>query len=486
MEQSENKRPERTESAVALSAAERRVLLEEIARIGAALGAELISGESLPLPLTPDDAQGNGAVTPMERLLVLESHWPRAQALLTAMARHPESALKPRAVPVTPARSRGGPEAARALARIPRLHSALAAATDGSLLLETRRVATPDTPAQHFAAELLRAIALEAEALAELAAFCERTGEEHRARHLAAAARHALAFPFLRDLPPRVGQTAQNLLSAESVLRASPPYRALFGLARRLLHPLRFDWTTATPPLLPPSRVLWHLYEVWCFLRTAEALRAEGCRLTGGDAIRWEQDGMRLALATGRASRLRFLRGKASLELLYQPLFPSANQAVARRRPESPPGTPALFSRSHAMQPDIALLYRGRLFLLDPKFRAYAAPGEEQEDVDKMHTYRDAIARRTETGRGRRVVTAAWCLFPGAPSTEESSVPAAALRAFPAATVALPFGTAGVGALRLRPGSPSSHALLLRLLASWLQDTETPPRDRKTASERRP
>ena len=114
------------------------------------------------------------------------------------------------------------------------------------------------------------------------------------------------------------------------------------------------------------------------------------------------------------------------------------------------------------MQPDIALLHEERLYLLDAKFRAYAEPEEVDsfghsedallEDVDKMHAYRDSIVG----------VVQAWCLFPGSANEGRTIV------AYPQSTTVQPFGNAGIGAIRLRPGSHS--VALERLLHYWLEE----------------
>lgn len=118
------------------------------------------------------------------------------------------------------------------------------------------------------------------------------------------------------------------------------------------------------------------------------------------------------------------------------------------------------------MQPDIALVQNGRILLLDPKYRSYGEAGQEQEDVDKMHTYRDAIVRTdANTGQTVPVVDAAWCLFPGLPQTP--GVKLQRLRAYPAPAPDEPFGTAGVGAVQVRPGADNPE--LGALLRHWLE-----------------
>src|SRR5581483_6289119 len=371
-------------------------------------------------------------------------------------------------------------------------------------LSEMRPHPTTETYANRLAVTLLDGLVWEAAALAALAAFCGEAEEAARMRRIAEAAARWRANACLCNLPPLAPRERPLRLLAAHAIRSAPPYRALFGLWRQLNLPLRVPWA-GSPLLCLPSLEPWRLYEIWCYLRVAAALQTNGWRAIGGNVVRWEPDGLRLALAGGGASRLRFARNGAArrtgpvsdtgpmaasepeaLELFYQPLFPSANLSARRARPEAPEADslrrtgiePRFASLSHAMQPDIALRWRGRLSLLDAKFRTYALPlaaqadpgkhpGAEDaiirqstallEDVDKMHTYRDAIV-----GEGRPVVDSAWCLFPGLPEEGPPIV------AYPASTPQQPFGTAGVGALRLRPSA--NHALLTQLLAQWLAD----------------
>ncbi len=108
------------------------------------------------------------------------------------------------------------------------------------------------------------------------------------------------------------------------------------------------------------------------------------------------------------------------------------------------------------MQPDIALTEdgpEGRMWILDAKFKPYALPGEEGDDINQMHAYRDAIV----DGNRRRCVAHAWCLYAGLAATPNRPQ--------------ITYGggeTAIVGALCLRPGDSASFRNLRGLLASWL------------------
>lgn len=507
---------------------ERRALLEDIGRIGLTLGREMASHApafpseaSVPLsPTLPDSLSGLDAVTPLERLRLLAALWPRIQAALGGILQHPDSRIATKAASILPSQSRGGLPASRSVARTPGgLAAWLSARTDPHAIPSgpvnpeeraghTHRVgvdgnhetrlrdlhpySTHATPANRLAATLLSDIEREATALTALAVYCGEDSEAARIELVAQAAHHGRMGTFLRDIPLLAPQERRDLLTTPS-LRCAPPYRVLFQLGRTLRQPLGFDWS-AEPLLCLPSLPEWNLYEIWCFLKVAAALRSLDWRAVGGDAVHQHADGLRLALTTGRASCLRFARAAASashtrrkqrsqetsvalIELYYQPLFQSANQTRTLSAAKDTEAASTYTSLSHAMQPDIALRWKDRLYLLDPKYRTYSTPdsirqdnptpGKERplirqnnallDDINKMHAYRDAIVTN-----GRPAVAAGWCLFPGEPQPTAS----AAIIAYPAGTPQAPFGSAGIGALRLRPGD--SDDLLARLLAFWL------------------
>lgn len=466
--------------AVALSPAERHSLLADIGRIGALLGPETSDSDGPPLSLSPSDVQASTPSSPLERIHLLDAVWQRAQSALHALLRQTDTILQTETRSVPLAQSRGNPSTLRALARHPNVLSASRSSRSAAdrtpcqpSVQERFFLTSPVTLANRAVKTWLLAIEAEATVLERLARFCAETDAAERIARVARSARSWLGSPFFRALPRLDGAQMSALASNASALWRVPAYRALNELRLLTNRPLAFDWT-GCPFCQLPTLPEWHLYEIWCFLRVAEALHALGWHAHGGDAVRWTTSGLRVELATGRASRLRFRRAQETVTLLYQPLFPSANQqtSVHSSAATDPETRSRFLSRSHAMQPDMALQINARLYLLDPKFRAYASPGAEQDDVDKMHAYRDAIVR--VTGKHARVpaVSEAWCLFPGTPRrehTQESPV-----RAYPSPTPDAPFGTAGIGALRLRPGDTASWIHFTRLLEVWLPKMKNP------------
>ena len=492
-----------SEEGARLTAWERRALLEDIGRIAFVLGqssGDIREADSSPkaetIAASPVRRPRSEAITsPLERLHLLAALWQEMQPALAAILRRADTRLMNEAQSVPLAQARGGPKTATVVARSPRLAAAwqhlqadsaaplptgpqppapspnlgrsqqAAAYFSDTAVLESRPALSANTWANRLAARILTDFAREAAELARLAAFCDAAPETETALRLAKTARSLRVHPALCDCPPLSSRDAAPELCADRIPRCALPYQALYGTWKQSACPLDFDWTHS-PLLTLPALEPWHLYEIWCLLQTAAALHQAGWTLKRGNLLQATPRGLRLIPATGRASRLDFqLSTTNSLHLYYQPLFSSANQRAARSEGEGDEF--AFGSRSHAMQPDMVLHRAGRLYILDPKFRPYAQMADAQGDVNKMHAYRDAIVRRDSQSRPAvSPVEAAWCLFPGpvpgeAPASE-------AVYAYPAATREHPFGAAGVGALKLRPGDAHTTQQLAQLLAFLL------------------
>lgn len=458
-----------TQTGVAFSASERLALLNDIARIGLLLGKSLT--ESV-LPLTKGEKRANRViVAPLEQMRRLAEQWRTARTLLPDATARQDTALTEIAATLPAAQSRGGRKAANEIARRPQSRAAWlaaasekgAAAAGRSRISEARPLSVTDTPANRFVVTLLENWRDRARTLAALAEFCAEAELAAEMERIAKQAEQWRQRPEWRGLRPL--NAAQSFGAALSVPRWPAAHRALAEQGRMTDRALRFDWKNSLRTDWPELEA-WRLYEIWCYLKIAETLSGAGWKAqkknsggAGGSAVRVSTQGISLQLEKGRKSELLFARDSKELTLTYQTLFPSAAQSLnfAAAR---------CVSRTHAMQPDICLEFGGRLYLLDPKFRAYeTTQGSEnahfaradsamQEDINKMHAYRDAIVCDE-----KNVVAAAWCLFPGGPNNERSQV-----IAFPPAVPENPFGAAGIGAICLRPGrSTENLALLLEL-----------------------
>ncbi len=454
---------------VRLSRLERIALCNDIHRFSLLLGREALRGDGETLAASPHAQVESSA---WERLFLLADLWPRLEAALHSIAASPDSAAipLPRSLPIQAVR--GNPSTLGRLARNPTDHRVWIQTTQvgegfdaSARVLEERSTPTLQTSPNGIVADFLGSLAHETQALHRLALFCEEPTAISVAAELSQRLRHWRSqSPFLECVALPKSRVAP---SAESLLRCSPAYRSLYTLLQTSRSGLHLDWSESTA-LRFPTLEAWHLYEIWCFLRVGIALRDLGWKPFEADAMQIVSSGMRLRLAHGKASRIRFRRSfpaetslspEATFDLLYQPLFASANRASTR--------PPTRFrSLSHVMQPDIALIRNDRLLLLDPKYRSYEDVGAEQEDIDKMHAYRDAIVRTdADTGQTVPAVDAAWCLFPGVPVSP--NVRPESLRTYPIPTPEYPFGTAGVGAVQIRPGTANPE--LAMLLRTWLE-----------------
>lgn len=454
-------------TSVYLSPQERTTLCNDIYRFSLLIGREVQSdgGESLAA-----DTDSRAESSPWERLQLLAALWPRLEAALQSIAASPDIATAPtvRSLPIQTAR--GSAATLARLARNPADHRAWIQEarqperTTPVHIQEQRATHTMQTAANRIAKRFLTELAQEIQALYRLSQFCEELHAVTVASGMAQSIRHWIQrSPFSECIPRTRNGTA---LSTEPLQRCSPAYHSLSAVIHQSRSGLHLDWTESAI-LRFPALEAWHLYEIWCFLQVGAALRALGWRPYETDCLQIVQTGMCLRLAHGKASRIRFHapaalktsdRGDAALELVYQPLFSSANRSSARL-------VSGYSSLSHVMQPDIALVRNGRLLVLDPKYRSYGEWGGEQEDIDKMHTYRDAIVHtNADTGQTVPAVDAAWCLFPGGPVSPHSRPNR--LRAYPASTADRPFGTAGIGAVQVRPGADNVE--LTALLRHWL------------------
>lgn len=502
-----------------LTQRERRELLEEIGHLALTLGRSLVTeppsspapAELPTIPATPagsQPARPNAITSPYERLQLLLALWRQLERPLMALLSHPDSSTLSAPVTLPLARLASTPQTGQAIARTPRAATAWRHLSGQTPVTTFATTLSHNTLPNCMVVSLLADIVAEATMLGRLATYCEAIAEAEEANRLAVSARQRGAHPALRETPPLSDAERGMRCLGESLTRCAPPYREIARIRQLLHRPLDFDWTQS-PLLSLPALESWHLYEIWCYLQVATSLQESGWHLRdGGELLRATPTGLRLTVATGRTSRLCFQRlqrqGTDTLSLYYQPLFVSANREHRENREKRRVGTDGrernngseereatreawFCSRSHAMQPDMALSYAGRLILLDPKFKRFLTAEEAQEDIDKMHTYRDAITYRGGTTAHPAqhaaeevplptAVSAAWCLFAGISETEAhnglANLPT--LYAYPTpphtpTNSPHPYGTAGVGAFRLRPGDTTTHTRLLPFLRRLIE-----------------
>lgn len=223
------------------------------------------------------------------------------------------------------------------------------------------------------------------------------------ARRLGLARRQARFLDEVRRLDRAPRELTQVLLR-------HPAYRAalegFLAFQKELL--VRID----DPRLEAPLENLPQLYQLWCTLTAIQQVLTRAIGLgyrIGSQRLLWPDElGLVVALRLG---------GRAALELEH----PQTGTRI-RLVPERTFGTTgALRSATYPQRPDLALERhdasgRVEVLVLDPKYKLDPDPSEDvtgrpkKADIDKMHTYRDAIV----DAQGRPVVRGAWILYPGA------------------------------------------------------------------------
>ena len=421
-----------------LTPGQRARMLDDIARVSLAVGARLFPGQSWH---DLDVSAGSVAArkSPVERLAFIEHTLPLLRQTAAQIGRDPlaDPLKQPRAVaPAVRARRVTTQALLQAVRRGPDLH----------VLEETVTVMSRDIPENRALKSFLHVLERDSAAIARIAEAEEEAEAADRAGRCVSCLRALLYAPWWEEVG---ADGAAWLKPPTRRALGRPEYARVFREMSRYRASFAFDW--GHPKLTLPPRESWRLYETWCLFVVLDALRAGGWEPVAGsggdtpDLFAVREGRLTFTPMTGLAGRvlLRSPEGRR-LSLVY-------NQTFAEGR----------HSLSHTMQPDITLASGNRLWLLDAKFKPYALPGEEGDDINQMHAYRDGIVGDA----GHRTVARAWCLYAGQADAPNRS--------------RLTYGRseeAAVGALCLRPGEPDTFMHLCALLTGWLREESPTPK----------
>ena len=398
-------------------------MLDDIARVSLAAGARLFPDQPWSnFGIAPDSAAG--PKSPAEQLHFIEYWLPRLAQAVTQIERSPLSAAAAKARAVLPMQARRVPASA--------WMTHARRGPSRRTVDETWTVLSHDIPENRalksFRDVLVRdcrAIARLAEAEKEAEATARAAGCTRRLEGLLGAAWWGEVTARAEWVqPPTLREIART--DYAQIAQARAGYRKGFG----------FNWDQ--PLLTLPPRETWRLYEVWCLLTVLQALQEGGWEVVPpSETFAVRAGRLTLTLAVGEKSRVHLHSASG------QPLSLTYNQTFAEGQE----------SLTHSMQPDITLSDGERVWILDAKFKPYSEPGEEGEDINQMHAYRDAIAG----SGGTRRVAAAWCLYAGLTHTLNRA--------------RITYGRSPdtpVGALCLRPSDMGTHTNLRCLLSQWL------------------
>ena len=406
-----------------LSAAERQTMLGDIARVSLTVGATLFPGQ--PWSELGVTVLESGARSPMEQLGAIECLLPTLAQTLAHIERSPLTAAAVQEQLVLPARAKKVTSAAWMT------HARLSQTR--RTVVETIPVLSHDMLENRAVKSFLDVLERDSRTIARLA---EAEDEPEAAARAAACTRHLrglLRASWWEEVAAKRGDWTRPGTGREIT---RPDYAWIARERGRYRRSFGFEWDQ--PLLTLPPRETWRLYEIWCLFTVLSSLQELGWTVTAAqDAFAVVAGRLTLTLAVGQRSavELRSVSGQ-TLSLTYNQTFAEGQESL-----------------THAMQPDISLSDGVRVWILDAKFKPYSEPGEEGDDINQMHAYRDGIIGPL----GTRTVAAAWCLYAG-------------LTGFPnRAQITYRRGAAApIGALCLRPGDTETAANLRRLLSLWL------------------
>jgi hypothetical protein len=143
------------------------------------------------------------------------------------------------------------------------------------------------------------------------------------------------------------------------------------------------------------------LYEYWSFLAVV-AIIQKYARLESTSLIKVKMRGATLQLLKGRNSQVRFRRADGSfIDVSYNPLMDPIYTTPQR---------PDAVIEIRAQDIRIILDAKYRLQFDAEYIRSYGGPGPTEDDINKMHRYRDAVLFRL--GNETRKAGEAVALFP--------------------------------------------------------------------------
>jgi hypothetical protein len=211
------------------------------------------------------------------------------------------------------------------------------------------------------------------------------------------ALRNRINRGFLSD----VRAEAPTLTRLSLVFQLHPIYRRIYHDCHLLLSGLELEGYL----LQMGTKDVATLYEYWSFLAVVATIQ-KYARLESTDLIKVKMRGATLQLVKGRASRVRFRRTDGSvIEVSYNPLMDPIYTTPQR---------PDAVIEIRAADVRIILDAKYRL-QFDPEYvRLYGGPGPTEEDINKMHRYRDAVL--FQLGTEFRKASEAVALFPLPPS----------------------------------------------------------------------
>lgn len=199
----------------------------------------------------------------------------------------------------------------------------------------------------------------------------EYTDISSKARHYLDLINYWLFSSFLAKVDAHKG-----IVAISQVFRKHPNYRMWYNWFRELYNhrELQVGFKTQLP-----LKDTFQIYEIWAFMKVIELCRETDLLEDTSEIYLECKDGIFLELSEHNDSKVKLKNGGI---IYYQKSFQSNSNPY--------------YTYTQRMIPDIVIEVKGRIIVLDPKYRVDA---NLTYALAEMHKYRDGILRRIDDSR---------------------------------------------------------------------------------------
>ncbi len=276
-------------------------------------------------------------------------------------------------------------------------------------LLETRKRIDFDTLENRFLRWLLMRISLKLKQIKRIIREKQRLSDPVLNQRLERM-ESQLALLLRSDFLQQVGDMKQ--MSVSLVMQMAPGYREVYRYYLMLMKGLTIQGDLFRLSL----KDLAQLYEYWCFLKLHSLLN-EKYELVKQNIIRINHTGLFITLNKSQSASVTYRNPKnGELFILYYNALPKGELNDWPTLPQLPDYVFTLKKQEANVEYHYVFDAKYRLNPANPDtdyYEKYRLPGPEEEDINTMHRYRDAIVYQNQkTGEYERTMFGAYVLFP--------------------------------------------------------------------------
>ncbi|MCK8825396.1 restriction endonuclease-like protein [Fuchsiella alkaliacetigena] len=214
-----------------------------------------------------------------------------------------------------------------------------------------------------------------------------------------------LDYILKRSFLSRVGEL-YKMDSLSLVLQMAPGYREMYKYYLMLKKGLNINGEVFNQSM----KETWKLYEYWCFLKINRILSDE-YELIKSTLIDFDYSGIYVTLNTSRSAEVEYKNTKTGEKFKLGYNLKEGVGVTTGQKPDT-----VLSLQKENSQVQYKFVFDAK-YRLNPAYpdssygRKYAGPGPEEETINTMHRYRDAIVYRSSNDF-KRTIVGAYILFP--------------------------------------------------------------------------